>query len=179
MHEPSMGCLSLLAHDSFDAVLLKSTRPRARSLPGTNGSPFPCRQCIPVQSPACQSLPSGVLSHGRMTPGCIQLASLKCLLGCPQHTWHASQPLCFRLKACSDWQVAGSAAVSSQQLQNLVGPGPANPSRPVNIGDAGVAFILAAAGSIPGGAPTVRFPSQHSCTPMHSTDPQKVVICCS
>ena len=47
-----------------------------------------------------------------------------------------------------------------QQMQSLVGPGPANPSRPVNIGDAGVAFILAAAGSIPGGAPTVS-PSDH------------------
>ena len=53
--------------------------------------------------------------------------------------------------------MGSSAAVSSQQLQDLVGPGPANPSRPVNIGDAGVAFILAAAGSIPGGAPTVSF----------------------
>lgn len=68
-------------------------------------------------------------------------------------------------------QVAGSAAVSSQQLQNLVGPGPANPSRPVNIGDAGVAFILAAAGSIPGGAPTVRSTYTPEITPTHSTKP--------
>lgn len=53
-------------------------------------------------------------------------------------------------------QASGKASMNSQQLQSLVGPGPANPSRPVNIGDAGVAFVLAAAGSIPGGAPTVR-----------------------
>ncbi|KAK9865083.1 hypothetical protein WJX84_002741 [Apatococcus fuscideae] len=66
----------------------------------------------------------------------------------------ASHTLLLSDQQSSD-EASGKASMNSQQLQSLVGPGPANPSRPVNIGDAGVAFVLAAAGSIPGGAPTV------------------------
>ena len=59
---------------------------------------------------------------------------------------------------CMVWQDRqGQPLLSHEDMQRIVGPGAKDAfgKGNVNVGDGGVAFLLASAGTIPGGAPLV------------------------
>lgn len=67
--------------------------------------------------------------------------------------------------ACVVQDRGSNSLLSPEDLKRIVGPGAHDQHGKgnVNVGDGGVAFLLASSGAIPGGAPLVsHHPSQHA-----------------
>lgn len=80
------------------------------------------------------------------------------------------------------WQDrGGQPLLSPEDMQRIVGPGAKDAfgKGNVNVGDGGVAFLLASAGTIPGGAPLVSAPAGCNLCSRVTMKTQHALVCCS
>lgn len=97
----------------------------------------------------------------------MHVSSCTCYVGgdvaCKRHRVDAILVVMWR--ACDVQDRGSNSLLSPEDLKRIVGPGAhdAHGKGNVNVGDGGVAFLLASSGAIPGGAPLVsHHPAQHA-----------------